>query len=259
AGVIATVSRIKGLLQNPEALTALKAELDPKRNWIYFFGYRIPPFLYYYALITLFFTFGLAIWVIITLLNKEDLYDKYRHIGYAHSFIYIIFFPLPYILLYFLIGRLRGRLRNQSRYSKVDGALMHKLREDEEDEFLDGGQITEEQLKSVDYDVWVTDDGSDLLILAYPRRFTRYKACPKCNFRAYHHEDTRVIRHATYHSSGEMLELHVCKNCHYQHRKSIRIPRKTRSSGGGGGGGFGGGGSSFGGGSSGGGGAGASW
>ena len=137
---------------------------------------------------------------------------------------------------------------------------MHKLSEEEEDDFLESGQITEEELRSVDYDVWVTEDASDYLILAYPRRFTKYSTCPKCKFRAYHHEDTRVIQHATYSSSGKMEKLHACKNCHYQHRKLITIPRKTRSSSGGGGGfGGGGGGSSFGGGSSGGGGAGASW
>jgi uncharacterized protein len=135
---------------------------------------------------------------------------------------------------------------------------MHKLHEVEDDRYLELGQVVEEHLGSVDYDVWITEDEEDILILPYKKRWSKYKACPKCQFRTYALSDTNVLRNATYSHSGKKEVIHTCKNCNYRNRRIVVIPKKTRSSGGGGSFG-GGGGSSFGGGSSGGGGAGVSW
>ena len=77
------------------------------------------------------------------------------------------------------------RWRNTIRVSKKNGMLMHKLNEDEDNEFLSKGQVTEEQVKSIDYDVWVTDDQSDILILAYKRWFTKYRKCTSCKAKTY--------------------------------------------------------------------------
>ena len=259
AGLIASVNRVKTLLEDPEALAEIRAEMAPKRKYI--MGRPVVPVFYYYSLITLFFHLAVIIWVILTLANKESLYDKYRHIRYARSFIFIILFPLPYIAAWFILGGILKKLRNQSRYSKLTGEPMRKLSEEEEDEYLKKGQIVEEELGVVDYDVWVTEDLDDIMVLPYAKRISQYSKCPKCKYRTYHHIQTTTLRHATRYNSGEKEQIHECENCHFRNRKIIIIPRITSSSSSGGGGGFGsgGGGGGWGGGSSGGGGAGGSW
>jgi uncharacterized protein len=257
AGVRNTIQRITTLLSDEEALAELKAELDPKRDWYPFFGIRIPRGLAWYGIVAVLFCLGILVWVGLTLGNKEDLYDKYRHVRKVTGWWWIILFPLPYFLLYFLLQGVLRKLRNKPRYSRKTGELMHRLTEDEEDLILDSGQVTEEEVGSVDYDVWVTDSGDEVTVLRYARRFSKYKACPKCAYRTYTTTSSRVLTPATYSHSGKREILRECKNCGYLHRELQTIPQKTRSSSSGGG--FGGGGGSFGGGSSGGGGAGASW
>lgn len=257
-GVIGVVKRVKALLEDPEALAELRAALDPQRGWPRVMGERIHPALYWYGIVALFFGLGVVLWLLITLFNKEDLYDKYRHIRYATLLVFVFLFPIPYLFLYFILKGVLNRLRNQRRFSKVNGLPMHKLTEAEDDAYLEKGQVTEEILGSVDYDVWVTDDGSDVLVLSYAKTFSKYQPCPECKFRTYHKASSTVLQHATYSSSGSMEVIHECKNCNYRKRALVVIPMKTHSSSGSSSGG-GGGGGSWGGGSSGGGGAGASW
>jgi uncharacterized protein len=257
-GLVSSVNRVKTLLEDPAALAEIKAEMKPERKYIV--GTPVPPPVYYYIIINLLFHVGIIAWVLLTLANKETLYDKYRSIGRAKTFIFIILFPVPYLIAWFVLARIMKKLRNQPRFSKINGQAMRKLTEQEEDEYLKKGQIVEEQVGSVDYDVWVTDDLEDIMILPYSKSMSGYSKCPKCSFRTYHHTHTNTLRHATRHHSGEKEQINECENCHYMHRKIIIIPRITSSSSSGGSfGSGGGGGGGWGGGSSGGGGAGGSW
>ena len=143
---------------------------------------------------------------------------------------------------------------------------MHKLSEEEEDEWLDQGQITEEEIGAVDYDVWITEDRDELLVLRYDKRFSKYGKCPQCGYKTYYHARTETIKKATYSHSGLQEKIYECKNCNYRKKKKIVLPKLQKSgsgaasfSGGGSSWGGGSGSSSWGGGSSGGGGAGVSW
>jgi uncharacterized protein len=252
-GLIAATARIKEILEDPEAAQEIRSGSSTRgRRWL--FG--IPPALQWYILINFLFFVGLITWIILTLNSKEDLYDKYTHIRYATTFIFIILFPLFYIPVYFYLKKLGEKLRNHPRFSKVNGKPMRKLSEEEDDRFLERGQITEEEIGSVDYDVWVTDDEDDVLILRYKSRFSKYSKCPECRFLTYFLAHSRVIRQATYSSSGQKENTYECKNCGYTHRKYITIPQKQHSSSSSGGSSGGG---SWGGGRSGGGGSGVSW
>ena len=145
---------------------------------------------------------------------------------------------------------------------------MFKLPEDKEDAFLSKEEQLEETIGSIDYDVWVTADKSDMEIIAYHSKLSRYVGCPKCSTKAFHKVSSKVIRSPTYSSPGRGEELYKCENCGHRKTKTYSIARKRRSSSGGyyggsgmSGGGFSGGGGGFsgGGGSSGGGGASGGW
>ncbi len=256
-GLVATVQKFKESLEDPnvaEEVTSRGRRSFQERT-------GVPAFLAIYLLISLIVGVIIMMRVIAVMRSKEEMYDKYLSIRKS-SFLWLIFLlPVPYILIYFFIKRMMNKFRNAPRFSALNGKPMHKLNEEEDDQFLTEGQIMEEEIGSVDYDVWVTDDHDDILILRYAARFSKYKRCPECGFITYHHSRTRTVRHATYSSTGKQEVIHRCKHCNYRKVSYRTIPRKTRSSSSGGGGGFsgGGGGSSWGGGSSGGGGAGVSW
>lgn len=256
-GLIAALSRMGEIILDPDAQADIQSEMDrvsradrPRGLWV-LWGYL--------ALAGLLFLVNL-VWNGAHLWSKEDLHDKYMAIRKFHWLGWAFLFPLPFLLFYFINRGLLNRLRNQTRYSKITGAPMRKMSEGEDDSFLEPGQIIEEQIGSVDYDVWVTDSKDDALILRYATRFSKYKPCPKCGFKTYYLARTETLRAATYSRAGKGQHVFECKNCGYQKVDTFSIAKKAKASGGGfssGGGGFSGG--SFGGGSSGGGGAGVSW
>jgi len=254
-GLEAALIKFKEIIDNPEVVEEFRTNRE-----IYGGGKdNAMQGIYWYFMINLILHLALIIWILLTLWNKEDLYDKYRSIRPLHHWVFMIPFPLPYILAYFLIGRLLKKLRNQKRFSTVTGNPMRKLSEEEEDDFLEKGQIVEEEIGVIDYDVWVDEEGDEILILKYATRYSKYENCRECNFKTYYLAHQEVLSHASYSRSGLKEIIHECKNCGFQNVTQRTIPRKTRSTGGGGFSGGGGGGGSFGGGFSGGGGAGVSW
>lgn len=251
-GLYAAVSEIKNRLENPNNIEEVRSE-GKRRARSPIPGVPLP--LFWYMFVAFVFNLCICVWVIITLWNKEDLYDKHRSILRVYGWWYGIPFPIPYFLIMIVLRRLLKKLRNQPRYSNLNGKLMHKMTEEEEDRFLSQGQIVEEEIGSVDYDVWVTEDEDDIMILRYARRFSKYKKCKQCDFKTYHLAHSQVITPATTYSSGQQLNRYECKNCGYLDEVFITLPKISSGGSSGGGGGS----SSWGGGSSGGGGAGVSW
>jgi uncharacterized protein len=255
-GLLATITRFKDILENPESVEEIYAapEKQKKRG-------KSGLLLNIYLLLNLFshiFVLGYAFFI---LRSKQELVDKFHALRNARNFIPLILFPLPFILVYLWLGRKLQQLRYQPRFSKVTGAAMQLVPESEEDAFLEKGHITEEEIGSADYDVWVTEAGDDILILRYSKRFSHYSKCPSCKYSTYSLAKTDTIRAASYTSSGLRRETYLCKNCNYQQTRDVILPKLVASSSSGGrsGGGSWGGSSSWGGGRSGGGGGGVSW
>ncbi|MCD2423784.1 TPM domain-containing protein [Niabella pedocola] len=170
---------------------------------------------------------------------------------------------LPFPLLYYRerVGQYLTRLKEGMVISDT-GSEMRLQEEKQDDNYLTDAQKMEEQLKSVDYDVWA-ENGGKAFKLHGVLLSSKYSHCPRCNTMAYYLESDRTIEAATYSSSGVGLKVYTCKFCHYQERKEYTIPRKSQSSSGSSGSSgsssSSSSGSSWGGGSSGGGGAGSSW
>src|SRR5690606_33028804 len=121
-------------------------------------------------------------WLIVLLVSffTKDLHRRYHLLKFFTLLIFPILYPIPFLALYFLNKSLMNNWRYTERFSKTTGEYMHKLSESEDDEFLQKGQVKEEVLKSIDYDVWVTEDKTEVLILKYKRWFSKYRKCPKC-------------------------------------------------------------------------------
>ena len=143
-------------------------------------------------------------WIIVLLiaLFNKDLHKRYHLMKFFTLLIFPIVFPIPFLGIFFLNKYFMNKWRNQERFSEKTGEFMIKLNESEDDEFLAKGQVKEEVLKSIDYDVWVTADRSEVLILGYKAWFSKYRKCPKCKHKTYNKDYDRVISAATYSSSG---------------------------------------------------------
>jgi uncharacterized protein len=129
---------------------------------------------------------------------------------------------------------------------------MTRLDEADDDAHLSKGELAEEHLGSVDYDVWQCPSCGHHLTLRYPKWLSQYGSCPQCHNRTLQ-STTQTIEAATTSHEGSARVTEKCGFCNYTHaftKTLARISESTSSSSGGGSSS-----SSFGGGSSGGGGA----
>lgn len=137
------------------------------------------------------------------------------------------------------------------------------LSEQDDDPKLSSVQRLEEQIGSVDYDVWICPACLNNDTERYLKPFSSFRACPSCMARTYKEDSPVVIRPATTARSGLSHVEGRCVACNHKSLRKVVLPKIVESSSSsssfGGGGGGGGGGGSFGGGSSGGGGASGGW
>ncbi|MBC8172755.1 MAG: TPM domain-containing protein [Chitinophagales bacterium] len=203
-------------------------------------------------------------WRLDSYLRKESAeksaYEKYNlyNSSYKGWVSAGFFFPFPFLLM--LIGNRsrKNSLRNTAPANEC--GEMVRLNEKADDTFLQDFQLKEEELRSVDYDVWRCKNEDKVTVLKYPGMYTKYTECPGCKSFTYFLSGSRTVSAATYSSAGTGEKTYLCKFCNFKKVSPFTIAKKTystSSSGSSGGGGGGGGG--FGGGSSGGGGAGSSW
>jgi uncharacterized protein len=190
--------------------------------------------------------------------DYQRLYNYYRDKQSVFSFMRFLF-PIPFAFLYGTYKRKISFFRDHPRECKECGKALIKLDENKDDNYLSKGQIREEQLKSIDYDVWECTGCYNTETLIYPNPDSKYTACPKCNFKTQYKVSSRTVRAATESSTGVGEETRLCKFCNHQVVSKYTIAKIVRSSSSSSSGSSSSGGGSWGGGSSGGGGASSSW
>ena len=129
---------------------------------------------------------------------------------------------------------------------------MARMDEEADDAQLNKGQVAEEHVGSVDYDVWRCPSCSHHVTLRYPKWLSPYGNCPQCHNRTLKSSTETIVAATTSHA-GSARVTETCGFCTYKHSYTKTIPRISQSSSSSSGGGSSS--SSFGGGSSGGGGA----
>ncbi|GAB1416661.1 hypothetical protein MASR2M117_20670 [Paludibacter sp.] len=200
------------------------------------------------------------------------------------GFLLIFFFSNPLFLI-FLIGIplmtypsnlyakiMMWKIRRQPIPCTSCEGKMHILSEKKEDAYLKVSQQFEEELGTVDYDVFVCNDCGNEAVFTLDKPSV-YTECPKCKTKAFALHSKKVIVAPSFINSGTERVTYKCKFCGYEENDNHKLPKISRGSsiaagaaagsmfsgrgGFGGGGGFSGG--SFGGGMSGGGGATGRW
>ncbi len=118
--------------------------------------------------------------------------------------------------------------RNRPRQCNNCQSMMTRLDERADDAYLDKGQITEENIGSVDYDVWVCGSCQNREVIPYKNWLRRYGRCNNCHYRTISNS-SKVISSATYTSTGLRENRAYCNHCHHEEITQSVIPRKVRS------------------------------
>lgn len=140
-------------------------------------------------------------------------------------------FPIPFA---FLIGNFKKRklaARHHPRpCNKCKQVIPAPLTEAAEDEFLSAETIFEENLKSVDYDVWRCNHCGDFHYEMYINPKTKFTQCPKCSTYALYTASSSTKVAATTSSSGVREVIMQCKYCNKKTVVEESIPMISTSS-----------------------------
>jgi uncharacterized protein len=123
---------------------------------------------------------------------------------------------------------LRRYVRNRPRRCKACGTMMTRLDETADDAHLTSAEKVEEQVGSVDYDVWSCRCGQTLK-LRYGTLFTSYGRCKRCQAKTLKVTKTTVAN-ATTSSEGRARVDECCAICGFSRSYERRIPRDRPSS-----------------------------
>lgn len=127
-----------------------------------------------------------------------------------------------------IVGVRRWR-RLRPRRCPQCAARMRRLDESEDDAMLQQGQLAEERIGSVDYDVWTCPACAHHFTLRYPKWLSTYDKCPQCGNRTKSARE-QVISAATTSSSGSARVVELCAFCTFTHEFTKVLPRITQSS-----------------------------
>src|SRR5690606_13819926 len=123
------------------------------------------------------------------------------------------------ILEYYYPTRLNKRLRKwryTPRINPKTGNKMRLLAEHEEDVHLDEGMRAEEDVISVDYDVWIDEQTSDVIVEKYPGHMQALQ-CGNCGFYTMKVVREEITQQPTGTEQGELIKHYECSYC-----KSVR-------------------------------------
>ncbi len=119
------------------------------------------------------------------------------------------------VLQYYYPTKLDKKLkkwRYMPRVNAETGNRMRLLREDEEDVHLDEGMRAEEDVFSVDYDVWIDEATGHTKVEKYPGHLEALQ-CNNCGFFTMKVIREEIIEPATETSEGELVKHYECQYC----------------------------------------------
>ena len=121
------------------------------------------------------------------------------------------------------------KLRYTPRTNPENGNKMKLLSEAEEDAYLDEGMQAEENVFSVDYDVWIDEATGYTKIEKYKGHLSALE-CDRCGFMTLRLEKEEIIKEATDIEDGELLKEYKCSYCGRIKRKNVILSHKIKDS-----------------------------
>ncbi len=179
-----------------------------------------------------FLCFGLAAMMIVNLYGKNKLNEMgvwffvrfFMSIAGGTLVSYVAFLVLDY---YYptILSRKLNKWRYMPRLTK-SGAKMRLLGEEEEDVHMEEGMKAEENVFSIDYDVWVDEKSGEVKIEKYPGHLQALK-CNSCSFHTMRVVREEITEETTDTSSGELIKHYQCTYCKSIRATAFRISTKA--------------------------------
>ena len=135
--------------------------------------------------------------------------------GYIALLLLKYYYPKP-------LHKKLKKLRYTPRTNPKTGNKMKLLSEEEEDVYLDEGKQAEENVFSVDYDVWIDEESGDTIIEKYDGRLSA-EECDRCGFRTLKLESEKITKPATSTEEGELEKEFKCGYCSRVKRRTVKI------------------------------------
>ncbi len=133
---------------------------------------------------------------------------------------------LKFYYPFFIEKRLKS-LRYKARISPKTGKPMKLLSEEEEDAYLDEGMQAEENVFSVDYDVWKDEETGYIKIEKYAGHLHAIQ-CPECNYQTFKVVKEEIIKQPTATEEGELLKHYQCSYCGYKAKKTVHLRQSAK-------------------------------
>ena len=124
----------------------------------------------------------------------------------------------------FYIEKRLKKLRYQPRISPKSGKPMKLLSEEEEDVYLDEGMQAEEDLFSIDYDVWIDEENDYTKIEKYAGHL-HAQQCPECNYQTFKVTKEEIVTPPSVEDEGELVKFFDCGYCGHKSKRPFKIAR----------------------------------
>jgi hypothetical protein len=134
------------------------------------------------------------------------------------------------ILDFYYPTKLNAKLRKWRYMPRINPKTGHKMRllsEDEEDVHLNEGEQAEENVFSIDYDVWMDEKSGDLLIEKYEGHLTALR-CNNCGFYTMRVVKEEIIERHDDGSPKELLKNYQCSYCKNIRATQFHVSQKEK-------------------------------
>lgn len=112
--------------------------------------------------------------------------------------------------------------RYMPRKAPKSGKLMKLLSEEEEDVHLTEGMQAEEEVFSIDYDVWIDEESGFTKIEKYNGHLHAEK-CVNCGFQTLKVVREEILSSPTVQEKGELMKYYECTYCGHKDRKIFKV------------------------------------
>jgi hypothetical protein len=127
---------------------------------------------------------------------------------------------LKFYYPFYIEKRLKA-LRYKPRISP-SGRPMKLLSEEEEDVYLDEGMQAEEDVYSVDYDVWIDEESGFTKIEKYAGHLHALQ-CPECNYQTFKVSKEEIVKAPSATEEGELMKFFECGYCGHKSKKMVKV------------------------------------
>lgn len=225
-GVIAGVDQIDKILSNPEYAAELKSkyannareDAEEMDFWTFMLCY-----LGFFILLSLFLYL-----IIYSIYSKhKDMpsqsYSSLKKMVMPTLVVTALGFGTPY-WVYARLKSMMNKVRNTPRNCPNCNTVMHKLDEESDNAYLNTAQDMEEQLNSVDYDVWLCPKCGETDIIPFVNEESQYEKCPKCGAKTCSPVSDRIVVRPTSTRPGKGIITYYCQHCRTYFNKEYNVP-----------------------------------